>query len=229
MREPELVAECMAAIGEAVDVPATVKCRIGVDDQAPEASLFRLVDLCAATGVRHFVVHARKAWLKGLSPKENRDIPPLDYPLVWRLKRERPELTIVINGGIASLDEAEAHLAHVDGVMLGRAAYHTPAILGAADARLFGEAGTVSPFEAVARYRAYVERELARGTHLAAMTRHMLGLFHGAPGARTWRRILTVEGVKPGAGIEVIDRALAAVSGLQDERAARRLEAGEAA
>jgi tRNA-dihydrouridine synthase A len=229
MREPELVADCMAAIGEAVSVPATVKCRIGVDEQAPEESLFRLVDLCSAAGVRQFVVHARKAWLEGLSPKENRDIPPLDYPLVWRLKRERPELTVVINGGIGSLDEAEEHLKHVDGVMLGRAAYHTPAILGAADARLFGSGEAVSAFEAVARYRAYVERELERGTHLAAMTRHMLGLFHGAPGARTWRRILTVEGVKPGAGVEVIDRALAAVSGLQDERAVRRLEAGEAA
>jgi tRNA-dihydrouridine synthase A len=229
MREPELVAECMAAIGAAVRVPATVKCRIGVDDQDPEESLFRLVDACAAAGVRRFVVHARKAWLKGLSPKENREVPPLDYPLVWRLKAARPELTIVINGGIGSLEEASRHLAHVDGVMLGRAAYHTPAILGDADARIFGAGPGVSPAEAVARYRPYVLRELARGTHLAAMTRHMLGLFHGAPGARAWRRILTVEGVKPGAGIEVIDRALAAVSGLQDERAARRLEAGEAA
>jgi len=229
MREPELVAECMAAIGAAVKVPATVKCRIGVDEQDPEESLFRLVDLCAAAGVRHFVVHARKAWLKGLSPKENRDIPPLDYPLVWRLKAERPELTIVINGGIGSLDEACEHLRHVDGVMLGRAAYHTPDLLGQADARIFGEAGTVTPFEAVERYRPYMARELAKGTHLAAMTRHMLGLFHGVPGARAWRRILTVEGVKAGAGLEVVDRALAAVSGLQEQRLARGLEAGEAA
>jgi tRNA-dihydrouridine synthase A len=229
MREPELVAECMAAIGAAVRIPATVKCRIGVDDQDPEESLLRLVDLCAGAGVRLFVVHARKAWLQGLSPKENRDIPPLDYPLVWRLKRERPDLTIVINGGIGSLDEAAEHLAHVDGVMLGRAAYHTPEVLGDVDARLFGSGETVSPFEAVERYRPYVQRELARGTHLAAMTRHMLGLFHGVPGARTWRRILTVEGVKPGAGIEVIDRALEAVSGLEREAAVRGLEAGEAA
>jgi tRNA-dihydrouridine synthase A len=220
MREPQLVAECMAAIAAAVKVPATVKCRIGVDEQDPEASLFGLVDLCARAGVRHFIVHARKAWLKGLSPKENRDIPPLDYPLVARLKAERPELTVVINGGIGSLDEAEAHLRHVDGVMLGRAAYHTPAILGAADARLFGDRGSVDAAEAVARYRPYVERELAGGTHLAAMTRHMLGLFHGAPGARTWRRILTVEGVKAGAGVEVIDEALAAVSGALARRAA---------
>ncbi len=231
MREPELVAECMAAIAAAVKVEATVKCRLGVDDQDPEESLFRLVDLCAAAGVRRFVVHARKAWLKGLSPKENRDVPPLDYPLVWRLKRERPGLTIVINGGIADLDEAERHLAHVDGVMLGRAAYHTPALLGEADARLFGETERVDPVEAVARYRPYVARQLAAGTHLAAMTRHMLGLFHGRPGARAWRRILTVEGVKPGAGLEVIDRALAAItaSGSENQRLARGLEAGEAA
>jgi tRNA-dihydrouridine synthase A len=217
MREPELVAECMAAIAAAVRVPATVKCRIGVDDQDPEQSLFQLVDLCAAAGVRHFVVHARKAILKGLSPKENRDVPPLDYPLVYRLKRERPHLTIVINGGVASLAEAQAHLAQVDGVMLGRAAYHTPAILGEADARLFGAGEAVGAAEAVARYRPYIASELARGTHLAAMTRHMLGLFHGAPGARTWRRILTVEGVKPGAGLEVVDAALAAV-GERDTR-----------
>jgi len=229
MREPELVADCMAAMGAAVSVPVTVKCRIGVDDQDPEESLFRLVDLCAAAGVRHFVVHARKALLQGLSPKENRDVPPLNYPLVYRLKAERPELTITINGGVASLDEAQAHLAHVDGVMLGRAAYHTPAILGQADARLFGDSEVVTAIEAVERYRPYIARELAAGTHLAAMTRHMLGLFHGAPGARTWRRILTVESVKPDAGLEVVDAALAAVSGLQDQRLARRLEAGEAA
>jgi tRNA-dihydrouridine synthase A len=200
-----------------------------VDEQDPEQSLFALVDLCAKAGVSHFVVHARMAWLKGLSPKENRDVPPLDYPLVYRLKRERPELTVVINGGIGSLEEAEAHLAHVDGVMLGRAAYHTPELLGAVDAGIFREGATIDGFEAVERYRPYVARELARGTHLAAMTRHMLGLFHGAPGARIWRRILTVEGVKAGAGLEVIDQALAAVSGLQEQRLARRLEAGEAA
>jgi tRNA-dihydrouridine synthase A len=229
MAEPELVAEGMASIAAAVRVPATVKCRIGVDDQDPEVSLFRLADLCAQAGVRHFVVHARKAHLKGLSPKENRDVPPLDYPLVWRLKAERPQLTIVINGGIGSLDEAEEHLAHVDGVMLGRAAYHTPAILGEADRRLFGVGAVVDAREAVERYRPYIAAELAKGTHLAAMTRHMLGLFHGSPGARTWRRILTVEGVRPGAGLEVVDAALAAVLRGQDQRLARGLEAGEAA
>lgn len=229
MREPELVADCVAAMAAAVDVPVTVKCRIGVDEQDPEQSLFELVDRCAAAGIRRFTVHARKAWLKGLSPKENRDLPPLDYPLVWRLKRERPQLTVVINGGIGSLDEAQAHLAHVDGVMLGRAAYHTPAILGQVDRRFFGVGEEVGPYEAVAAYRGYVRRQLAQGTHLAAMTRHMLGLFHGAPGARAWRRILTVEAVKAGAGLEVIDRALDAVSGAQRKRLAGGLEAGEAA
>jgi tRNA-dihydrouridine synthase A len=211
MREPELVADCVAAMAAAVKVPVTVKCRIGVDDQDPEASLFELVDRCAEAGVEVFTVHARKAWLKGLSPKENRDVPPLDYPLVWRLKRERPQLTIVINGGVGSLEEAEEHLRHVDGVMLGRAAYHTPGILGEVDARIFGARRTVDALAAVEAYRPYVARRLAAGTHLAAMTRHMLGLFHGQAGARTWRRILTVEGVKPGAGLDVIDRALEAV------------------
>ena len=229
MREPELVAECMAAMGAAVSIPVTVKCRIGVDDQDPEESLFRLVELSAQAGVTLFVVHARKALLQGLSPKQNRDVPPLNYPLVWRLKRERPDLTIVINGGIGSLEEAEAHLAHVDGVMLGRAAYHTPDMLGAVDARIFEAAGIVGARAAVEAYREYVAAELAKGTHLAAMTRHMLGLFHGVPGARTWRRILTVEGVKSGAGVGVIDQALAALSGLETQGVAGRLETGEAA
>jgi tRNA-dihydrouridine synthase A len=220
MAEPALVAECMAAIRAAVAIPATVKCRLGVDEQAPEHSLFALVDACAAAGVTVFVVHARKAWLQGLSPKDNREIPPLDYPLVWRLKRERPQLTIVINGGVASLDEADAHLAHVDGVMLGRAAYHEPWRLGEADRRLFGEGPDVAPEQAVERYLPYVRAELARGTHLAAMTRHLLGLFHARPGARAWRRILTIEGAKPGAGIDVIEAGLAALV----EAAARRLE-----
>ncbi|MDP1632769.1 MAG: tRNA dihydrouridine(20/20a) synthase DusA [Caulobacter sp.] len=213
MREPELVAEGMAAMIAAVRIPVTLKCRIGVDDQDPEEALFRLVDLSAQAGVSSFVVHARMAWLKGLSPKENRDIPPLDYPLVYRLKRERPELTIVLNGGVASLDAAQAHLEHVDGVMLGRAAYHEPGILGEVDRRIFGEGGDVDPFAAVEAYKPYIAGRLAAGFHLAGMTRHMLGLFHGRPGARSWRRILTVEGSKAGAGLEVVDAALAAVAG----------------
>jgi tRNA-dihydrouridine synthase A len=212
MREPDRVAACMAAIGAAVSIPATVKCRLGVDEQDPDESLFGLVDRCAAAGVRVFIVHARKAWLEGLSPKENREIPPLDYGLVYRLKRERPNLSIVINGGIASLDEALEHLGHVDGVMLGRAAYHTPAILGTADRALYaGTAPDVTELEAVRLYLPYVRAELAVGTRLAAMTRHLLGLFHGARGARTWRRILTTDSIAPGAGTEVIERALEAV------------------
>jgi tRNA-dihydrouridine synthase A len=213
MREPERVAECMAALGEAVTVPVTIKCRIGVDDQDPHDSLFGLVERCEAVGVRTFVVHARKAWLQGLSPKENRDVPPLDYELVYRLKAAKPHLAIVINGGIGSLDAAEAHLARgVDGVMLGRAAYHEPGLLGQVDRRLFGDAGPdVGDLQAVRAYLPYVEAQLAHGVRLPAMTHPLLGLFHGRPGARTWRRILTVEGVKTGAGAEVIVRALEAV------------------
>ena len=217
MREPSLVADCMAAIKDAVSVPATVKCRIGVDDQDPEIALFETVDACAAVGIEVFIIHARKAWLQGLSPKENRDVPPLDYALVRRLKRERPHLSVTINGGVASLDEAEAHLddadgVQLDGVMLGRAAYHEPAILGQADRRMFGAAtADVDAFAAIERYRPYMAARLAAGVHLPAMTRHMLGLMHGRPGARAFRRILTVEAVRPGASLEVVDRAVEAV------------------
>ncbi|MCC4294456.1 tRNA dihydrouridine(20/20a) synthase DusA [Brevundimonas aurantiaca] len=217
MREPALVADCMAAIREAVSVPATVKCRIGVDDQDPQVSLFATVDACAAVGIEVFIVHARKAWLQGLSPKENRDVPPLDYGLVRRLKRERPQLSISINGGIADLDQAEALLddpdgVRLDGVMLGRAAYHEPALLGQADRRLFGaETVDVDAFAALDRYRPYMAARLAEGVRLATMTRHMLGLMHGRPGARAFRRILTVEAIRPGAGLEVLDRAAEAV------------------
>lgn len=230
MREPELVAECMAAIREAVDVPATVKCRIGVDDQDPEVSLFATVDASAAVGITTFIVHARKAWLQGLSPKENRDVPPLDYGLVRRLKRERPHLTVCINGGIASLDEAEAHLddsdgVQLDGVMLGRAAYHEPALLGQVDRRLFGARADVDPYQAIDRYRPYLAARLGEGVRLANMTRHMLGLMHGRPGARAFRRILTVEAIREGAGLEVVDRAVEAVR----EAEARKDRIGEAA
>lgn len=224
MREPELVADCMAAIIEAVDIPATVKCRIGVDDQDPATSLFATVDASAAAGVDTFIVHARKAWLKGLSPKENRDVPPLDYELVRRLKRERPHLSISINGGIGSLDEAEAHLdnadgVQLDGVMLGRAAYHEPALLGQADRRLYGDAvEDVDAYGAIERYRPYLVARLAEGVALPAMARHMLGLMHGRPGARAFRRILTVESIGPNAGIEVVDRAVEAVREAESRR-----------
>ena len=226
MREPELVADCMAAIKEAVSVPATVKCRIGVDDQDPEISLFATVDASAAVGIDNFIIHARKAWLKGLSPKENRDVPPLDYALVRRLKRERPHLSISINGGIGDLDQAEAHLraddgVQLDGVMLGRAAYHEPALMGQVDRRIFGETTPdVDVFEALERYRSYMAARLEEGANLAGMTRHMLGLMHGRAGARAFRRILTVEGVKPGAGLEVVDRAVEAVREAEARKAA---------
>jgi len=211
MREPDLVAECLSAMAAAVNIPVTVKCRIGVDDQDPEESLFTLVDRCAGAGTTTFTVHARKAMLKGLSPKENRDVPPLNYPLVYGLKAQHPQLTIALNGGVGSLDEALGHLDHVDGVMIGRAAYHTPGLLGAADPMIFGVGEIRDPFEAVEAYKPYLSRQLSRGVHLAHMTRHMLGLFHGRPGARTWRRILTVDSIKSGAGLEVVDQALAAV------------------
>jgi tRNA-dihydrouridine synthase A len=213
MREPQRVADCMAAMGAAVRIPVTVKCRLGVDEQDPETSLFTLVDLCAQAGVDTFIVHARKAWLQGLSPKENRTVPPLDYGLVHRLQAERPALRIIINGGLESLDQAIAQLDHVDGVMLGRAAYQTPALLGRVDAAVFGgDGGEVGAVEAVKAYRPYMALRLQEGAPLAAMTRHMLGLFSAQPGARSWRRILTVEAARPGVGLEVIDRALAAVA-----------------
>jgi tRNA-dihydrouridine synthase A len=216
MREPERVADCMAAMGAAVRLPVTVKCRLGVDEQDPEVSLFTLVDLCARAGVKTFVVHARKAWLQGLSPKENRSVPPLDYGLVHRLKAERPELCVILNGGLETLDQATLQLDRVDGVMLGRAAYHTPALLARVDAEVFGDTrAPVGPVEAVEAYRPYMARKLAEGAPLAAMTRHMLGLFNARPGARRWRRILTVEAARPGAGLEVIDRALEAVASTQ--------------
>jgi len=226
MREPALVAECTAAMLEAVNIPVTVKCRIGVDDQDPPVALFDLVDRCAAVGVETFVVHARMAWLDGLSPKENRDVPPLDYPLVRRLKAERPDLTIVLNGGLSGLDAAEAELQHVDGVMLGRVAYHEPSILGQVDRRLFGSEGPdIDPFAAIEAYKPYLERQLTAGTHLAGMTRHMLGLMHGRPGARAYRRILTVDSIVAGAGLEVVDRAVEAVREAEALRDARREEA----
>ena len=211
MREPQLVADGMQAMAEATKLPVTVKCRIGVDDQEPRDALFTLVEACARAGVGTFIVHARKAWLKGLSPKENRDVPPLDYELVYELKRTYPQLTISLNGGVATLDEAEAHLAHVDGVMLGRAAYHEPALLGQVDRRFFGGAGDVGPFEALIAYRPYMEGRLGEGVPLPHMARHMLGVMHGLPGARAFRRIMTVDAIAPGAGLEVLDRAVDAV------------------
>jgi tRNA-dihydrouridine synthase A len=210
MREPARVADCVSAIRTAVSIPVTVKCRIGIDDQDPNVALPALVDACAQAGVEMFAVHARKAWLSGLSPRENRDVPPLDYGLVYELKRARPDLTIMINGGIGSLEEAEAHLAHVDGVMLGRAAYQTPAILLDVDAQFFGDR-PCDLSDAVAAYAAYVAARLEDGVPLNAMTKHMLGLFHGRPGARLFRRHLSENATRKGAGISVLREALACV------------------
>jgi tRNA-dihydrouridine synthase A len=210
MREPERVAECVAVMRAAVSIPITIKCRIGVDDQEPKEALPTLVGACAQAGVDTFAVHARKAWLSGLSPRENREVPPLDYGLVYELKRARPDLTIIINGGISSLDEAQAHLAQVDGVMLGRAAYQTPAILLDVDARFFGE-DRRELSDAVAAYLDYIATRLADGAPLNAMTKHMLGLFHGRPGARLFRRHLSENATRKGAGLSVLREALAYV------------------
>lgn len=212
MLEPERVAAAMAAIGRAVVVPATVKCRIGVDDQEPRAALFDLVRRCADAGVRRFYVHARKAWLKGLSPKDNRTVPPLDYELVHALKAERPDLEIILNGGLGDLDAAEAAGAPLDGVMLGRATYQNPWLLTAVDPRVYGAPAPVASRREAAEALADLADAAARGGRAAhAVTRHALGLFHGAPGARAWRRILSSEATRPGAGGEVVRRALDAV------------------
>jgi len=207
MREPGLVASCVAAMRGAVSLPVTVKCRIGVDEQEPEVALRALIRACADAGITSFAVHARKAWLEGLSPKENRDVPPLDYDLVARVKQENPALEIVLNGGIQTLDEAEAHLSRFDGVMLGRAAYQNPAMLVDIDQRFFG--GPARDLDtAIEGYCDYVERKAADGVRLNSMTRHMLGLFNGRPGARAFRRHLSENGSCDGAGITVLREAL---------------------
>lgn len=210
MERPQLVAECVAAMIAEANVPVTVKCRIGVDDQDPEVVLPDFIEKVAAAGVTHFIIHARKAWLKGLSPKENREIPPLNYDLVLRMKAAFPQLTICINGGITSLGQAQSLLDQgLDGVMLGRAAYHDPAsVLVGADA-LWGEASGLDAFGAVEAMRPYILDHIAQGGRLHQITRHMLGLFSGRPGARGWRRVLSERANKPGAGLDVLDAALA--------------------
>lgn len=219
MRRPELVADCAAAmIAAAGATPVTVKCRIGVDEQDPEVVLPAFLARIAGAGVRRVAIHARKAWLQGLSPKENREIPPLDHDLVLRMKAAFPELSIVINGGITSLDQTEGFLVRgIDGVMIGRAAYRTPELLGAVDRRIFGEPGPdIAPETAVRAMLPYIEAERSRGTGLQAITRHMLGAFQGRPGARTWRRTLSENAHRPGAGPDLVLQALAAIG----ERAA---------
>lgn len=222
MAEPALVAAGVEAMKRAVKIPITVKCRLGIDDQDPEIALDELARAVVAAGADALIVHARKAWLNGLSPKENRDIPPLDYHRVYRLKAAMPDVPIIINGGIGSLAEARQHLDHVDGVMLGRAAYQEPWRLLSADPELFGEpapfAAMKEVFEAMIPY---IEDQLARDTRLHSIVRHFVGAFHGVPGARAFRRHLAENGVKPDAGVSVLRDAIARV----EDRAAAQVAA----
>ena len=216
MAEPALVGDCVAAMKAHVRVPVTVKCRIGVDDQDPEEALDALTAAVERAGVDALIVHARKAWLKGLSPRENREVPPLDYDRVYRLKAAHARLPIVLNGGVASVEEAAEHLKRVDGVMMGRAAYQEPWRLLAVDAQLFGDAAPAPDAKSAAMALIpYIDRELARGARLHAITRHVLGLFRGVPGARAFRRHLATEGVKASANAETFRDALALVDSWQ--------------
>ncbi len=219
MRTPEIVEQAVSAMKAAVSVPVTVKCRIGVDDQDPHTVLPDFIDRMVGAGADAVWIHARKAWLKGLSPKENRSIPPLDYPLVYAMKERHPDFFIGINGGILTMDAAEAHLEKLDGVMIGRAAYQTPTLLAEVDHRLFGAPRRPLDWQALRdAMMAYADRELAAGTRLSQITRHMIGLFNGYAGARRFRQILSTEATGPEAGPEVIARAFDAVA--LDEKAA---------
>ena len=212
MAEPGLVADCVRAMRDATDTPITVKCRIGIDDQDTEESLDRFADAMVAAGVDALYVHARKAWLQGLSPKENRTIPPLDYPRVYRLGKRLSPLFAAINGGIETLEQAEEHLRHMDGVMLGRAAYHNPMLLAEVDARVFGDDRAVPDLPAILATMAdYAEAQRGQGTRLNNIARHMLGLANGRPGARQFRQIMSVDACRPNAGPEVFMRALSVV------------------
>lgn len=213
MAEPELVAECIAAMQDAVAIPITVKHRIGIDDMEDYAGLTHFVSTVAASGCKTFIVHARKAWLKGLSPKENRDIPPLQYEMVYQLKRDYPELEIIINGGITSLGQCQELLQHTDGVMLGREIYSNPYLLAEVD-RVFYGATQAAPTraEVMAEFMAYCAEQLARGVRLSHMSRHILGLYQGLPRARRFRRVISEQAHKPGAGIAVLEEALAVIN-----------------
>ncbi len=218
MKSPDLVADCVAAMAGAVDVEVTVKCRIGVDDQQPEEILPRFLETIRAAGCRRVTIHARMAWLKGLSPAENRTVPPLNYDLVHRMKADFPDLHISINGGVTSLAEAAALLdAGLDGVMIGRSAYHEPArILAQADPKIFGQGRGSDAMTAARAMLPYIENHLSRGGRLHQVTRHMLGLFAGRPGARAWRRMLSEQASRPGAGPEVVEAALSQIAPLAE-------------
>lgn len=215
MAEPDLVAECISAMRNAVKVPVTVKHRIGIDDMEDYAGLVKFVSTVATTGCNTFIVHARKAWLKGLSPKENREIPPLQYDMVYQLKQDFPHLEIIINGGITRISQAKELLNHVDGVMMGREAYSNPYLLAEVDQQIYGVSRpAITREEVMARFIAYCEAELAKGARLNHLTRHILGLYQGMPNARQFRRVLSEEAHKSGAGIDVIKRALDALNGV---------------
>ena len=209
MAEPELVAENVTAMQAAVDIPVTVKNRIAIDDMDEEESLRRFLSIVAESGCKTFIVHARKAWLKGLSPKQNRDVPPLNYPLVYQMKKEFPALEIIINGGIKTLDECEQHLAHVDGVMVGREAYHNPYMMIDVDQRIYHENNEHTPTrkDVLEKYMNYMQQQMAEGVNLKSMSRHLLGLFTGEAGAKAWRRHISENAHKEGAGIEIIEKA----------------------
>jgi tRNA-dihydrouridine synthase A len=220
MAEPALVADCVAAMKAAVKIPVTVKCRIGIDDQDPEQSLFGFADKVIAAGADALIVHARKAWLSGLSPRENRDIPPLDYPIVYRLKAKHPHLPIVINGGVTTIEATLEHLKHVDGVMMGRAAYQEPWRLLQVDPLVFGEAAPHPTVKlAAAALIPYIEKEMASGTKLHSIVRHLHGLFHAVPGSRAYRRHLATHAVKPRACAAVLAEALSLVVDTPGEEA----------
>lgn len=206
MKTPELVADCVRAMQEVTDVEVTVKCRIGVDDQEPKEVLPDFISKVQGAGIKRISIHGRKAWLQGLSPKENRDIPPLDYPLVYQMKRDFPDLHLSINGGVTTLAEAQTHLSEgMDGVMIGRAAYHNPTdVLSTADREIYGVGVDSDPVEVVHQMLPYIEAHLVQGGKLNQVTRHMLGLFAGKPGARNWRRYLSENATKPGAGPETV-------------------------
>lgn len=208
MAEPELVAECVDAMKQVVDIPVTVKTRIGIDEQDSYAFLTQFIDVVSAKGCTDFTIHARKAWLQGLSPKENREIPPLDYERVYQLKRDYPTLNIGINGGVTTLEQAQLHLAQLDGVMMGREAYQNPYILAQVDQVLCGsQKAVISREDVIEAMLPYIEAHLQSGGRLNHITRHMIGLFQGLPGARAWRRYLSENAHKNGAGIEVVKQA----------------------
>jgi tRNA-dihydrouridine synthase A len=215
MAEPELVADCIASMQKAVKIPVTVKHRIGIDDMDDYEGLVKFVGTIAETGCSTFIVHARKAWLKGLSPKENREVPPLQYDKVYQLKQDFPHLNIIINGGITTLEQSQSLLQHVDGVMIGREAYSNPYLLAQVDRMIYGvDAPAVTRNEVMQKFMIYCAQELSKGTRLNHLTRHILGLYHGLPGARQFRRIISEQAHKSDAGIDVLERALAAVNEL---------------